>query len=304
MSPRPISRSGSRSSSSSPSASRSSRSASRPRDVERDATYALSVLVAFAGVAALWWAYFDFTATAAERSLRRATGHARGQLARDVFTFFHFPMVLGIMLYAFAAKKMLEHPLDPLSKAGRWALGLGIAFFLSGLRTRAAPGHPPRRVGADRGSGGRARGGARPARRRRDRDARRRRRDSRAVRRRRDREVARDPCRDQGRVAAGEAIGGMLPAGDEEPAIPGWMEKIDAFGPVKAAATGSRSRRSTPRTSSSRSPARPRSSRRGSRRERAGDRARAFTVIASLGVATPVGIYFASVIARGRCSPG
>jgi low temperature requirement protein LtrA len=102
-------------------------------DVPRDATYALSVLVALAGVGALWWAYFDFTAIAAERSLARARGHRRGQLARDVFTYFHFPMVLGIMLYAFAAKKTLEHPLDPLSKAGRWALGLGIALFLSGF---------------------------------------------------------------------------------------------------------------------------------------------------------------------------
>jgi low temperature requirement protein LtrA len=98
--------------------------------LERDATYALSVLVAFAGVAALWWTYFDFTATAAERSLRRAPPSRRGVLARDVFTFFHYPVVLGIILYAVAAKKTLEHPLDPLSKAGRWSLGLGIAVFL------------------------------------------------------------------------------------------------------------------------------------------------------------------------------
>ena len=41
--------------------------------LERDATFALSVVVAFAGVAALWWSYFDFTALAAERSLRRAS---------------------------------------------------------------------------------------------------------------------------------------------------------------------------------------------------------------------------------------
>ena len=46
--------------------------------LERDATYALSVVVAFAGVAALWWAYFDFTAVAAERALRRASPEARG----------------------------------------------------------------------------------------------------------------------------------------------------------------------------------------------------------------------------------
>ena len=42
-------------------------------ELERDTTYALSVVVAFAGVAALWWAYFDFTAVAAERALRRAS---------------------------------------------------------------------------------------------------------------------------------------------------------------------------------------------------------------------------------------
>jgi low temperature requirement protein LtrA len=101
--------------------------------LERDATYAVSVIVAFAGVAALWWAYFDFTAVAAERSLRRATGPARGVLARDVFTYLHFPLVLGIIFYAVAAKKTLEHPQEPLSTPGRWALGLGIAFFLCGF---------------------------------------------------------------------------------------------------------------------------------------------------------------------------
>ncbi len=101
--------------------------------LDRDATYAVSVVIAFAGVAALWWAYFDFTAVAAERSLKRASGPARGVLARDVFTYFHYPLVLGIILYAVAAKKTLEHPLDPLSKPGRWALGLGIAFFLCGF---------------------------------------------------------------------------------------------------------------------------------------------------------------------------
>jgi len=101
--------------------------------LQRDTTYALSVVVAFAGVAALWWAYFDFTAVAAERALRRASPRARGPLARDVFTYFHYPVVLGIILYAVAAKKTLEHPLDPLSEAGRWALGLGIAVFFLGF---------------------------------------------------------------------------------------------------------------------------------------------------------------------------
>jgi low temperature requirement protein LtrA len=100
---------------------------------ERDATYALSVVVAFAGVAVLWWAYFDFVATAVARGLQRAAREKRGPLARDVFTFFHYPVVLGIIFYAVAAKKTLEEPLAPLSDAGRWALGLGIAVFLTGF---------------------------------------------------------------------------------------------------------------------------------------------------------------------------
>jgi low temperature requirement protein LtrA len=101
--------------------------------LERDLTYAVSVVVAFAGVAALWWTYFDFSALGMERDLRRASPDVRGPLARDVFTFFHYPIVLGIILYAVAAKKTLEHPLDPLPTAGRWALGLGIATFIVGI---------------------------------------------------------------------------------------------------------------------------------------------------------------------------
>jgi low temperature requirement protein LtrA len=101
--------------------------------LDRDATYAISVVVALAGVVALWWAYFDFPAGAVQRALRRASPQARGPLARDVFTFFHYPVVLGIVFYAVAAKKTLEHPLDPLSGPGRWALGLGVALFLLGF---------------------------------------------------------------------------------------------------------------------------------------------------------------------------
>ena len=96
-------------------------------------TFALSVVVAFAGrrravVGVLRLHRHRRRARAAAR-----LAEARGPLARDVFTFFHYPIVLGIIFYAVAAKKTLEHPLDPLSEAGRWALGLGIAVFLLGF---------------------------------------------------------------------------------------------------------------------------------------------------------------------------
>jgi low temperature requirement protein LtrA len=100
---------------------------------ERDVTFALAVAVAFLGVAALWWAYFDITAPAAERALHAVASERRGAHARDVFSLFHFPMILGIIFFAVAAKKTLEHPTEPLSEAGRWALGLGVAVYLTGF---------------------------------------------------------------------------------------------------------------------------------------------------------------------------
>jgi low temperature requirement protein LtrA len=100
--------------------------------LERDTEFAVAVSVAFAGVALLWWAYFDFLALGAERALTRVPGVQRGPLARDLYSFFHFAFVVGVILYAVGAKKTLEHPDDPLSAAGRWALGLGVAAYLMG----------------------------------------------------------------------------------------------------------------------------------------------------------------------------
>jgi low temperature requirement protein LtrA len=102
-------------------------------DLNRDATYAGAVAIAFAGAAVLWWAYFDFAALGMERSLAATPQEQRGPAARDVFSIFHYPIVLGIILFAVAAKKTLEHPAEPLSTAGRAALALGAASYLLGF---------------------------------------------------------------------------------------------------------------------------------------------------------------------------
>jgi low temperature requirement protein LtrA len=101
-------------------------------DAPRDVEFAVSVVVAFAGVAALWWAYFDFLALGAERALTRTPIKRRGPVARDIYSFFHFFFVLGIILFAVGAKKTLEHPDEALSAGGRWALGIGTAVYLLG----------------------------------------------------------------------------------------------------------------------------------------------------------------------------
>ncbi len=102
-------------------------------DLPRDAMFALSVTIAFVGIAALWWAYFGFVSGAVERALQRTEPSKRGPLARDVFTIFHYPIVLGIVFFAVAAKKTLAHPEDALSRPGRAALGLGVALYLGGF---------------------------------------------------------------------------------------------------------------------------------------------------------------------------
>ncbi len=98
-----------------------------------DSTYALAVAVSFAGAAVAWWAYFDWIQIAAEHALARAGPQLRGPLARDVYTYFHYPIVLGIVFLAVAAKKTLSAPTEPLTDGGRAALGVGLALFLLGF---------------------------------------------------------------------------------------------------------------------------------------------------------------------------
>jgi low temperature requirement protein LtrA len=100
---------------------------------EKDAAFAAALAVAFVGVAAIWWAYFDFTAAVLARVLANRPESVRGPLARDVFTLCHYPMVLGIILFAVAAKKTVAHPSEPLSGFGRFALAGGVAMFLVGF---------------------------------------------------------------------------------------------------------------------------------------------------------------------------
>src|SRR5207249_2747526 len=58
--------------------------------------------------AALWWLYFDAVALVAERRLTRApAGFEQNRLARDSFSYLHFPMVAGLVLVALGLKKTL-----------------------------------------------------------------------------------------------------------------------------------------------------------------------------------------------------
>jgi low temperature requirement protein LtrA len=84
-------------------------------------------------VAALWWLYFDVVALVAERRLTQATpGKEQNEIARDSFSYLHFPMVAGIVLVALGLKKTLGHVEDPLKIEAAVAMLGGTALYLLG----------------------------------------------------------------------------------------------------------------------------------------------------------------------------
>jgi low temperature requirement protein LtrA len=79
---------------------------------------------------ALWWTYFDWVAIVVEQQLRRAIGAAQATLARDAYSYLHFVMVAGIVLFATSLKKTLaayDEQLDPVPVA---TLCGGLALYL------------------------------------------------------------------------------------------------------------------------------------------------------------------------------
>ncbi len=81
--------------------------------------------------AAMWWAYFDVVALVAERRLSAATvGKEQNEMARDSYSFLHFPMVVGIVLIALGLKKTIAHVDEPLQPETAFALVGGVAIYL------------------------------------------------------------------------------------------------------------------------------------------------------------------------------
>ena len=60
----------------------------------------------------LWWLYFDVVAHVAEGVLARTEGEERSRLARDSYTYLHFPIVMSIIYLALGLKKVLEYVAD------------------------------------------------------------------------------------------------------------------------------------------------------------------------------------------------
>ena len=93
-------------------------------------------------VSELWWIYFDVVAIANVRRLVNAPpGQEQNAMARDVYSYLHFPLVAGIVVAAFGLHETLPHVDEPLDDLAAFALLGGVAIYLLGhvlLRRRGA----------------------------------------------------------------------------------------------------------------------------------------------------------------------
>lgn len=100
-------------------------------DVGVGAGVVVAAVLGIVVAAALWWLYFDVVALVAERRLTRASrGREQNSIARDSYSYLHFPMVAGIVLVAVGMKKTLEHVDEPLKLVPAVALFGGTALYL------------------------------------------------------------------------------------------------------------------------------------------------------------------------------
>ena len=84
----------------------------------------VAALLGITVAAALWWTYFDWVSIVTEQQLRQAT------LARDAYSYLHFLMVAGIVLFAVGMKKALADFDGHLGAVLATALCGGLALYL------------------------------------------------------------------------------------------------------------------------------------------------------------------------------
>jgi low temperature requirement protein LtrA len=116
-------------------------------DITVDWALAGSALIVMGLIVGLWWAYFDREAAADEAALVAAEGVDRARLARDVYSYLHIPLVLGVVFAAVGIHEALVHPGEPLDPVFAATFAGGVVLYLGGLaairlRRGSRPGAP------------------------------------------------------------------------------------------------------------------------------------------------------------------
>jgi low temperature requirement protein LtrA len=99
-------------------------------EIEASAVTVCAFVVAFLGSVALWWIYFVRSAEAAREVF--TSSEDPGRLGRSAYTYFHLPMVAGIIAVAAADELSVAHPGEPGTLASITLTLGGTALFLAG----------------------------------------------------------------------------------------------------------------------------------------------------------------------------
>jgi low temperature requirement protein LtrA len=99
-------------------------------EIEASTATVSAFVVAFLGSVALWWIYFGRSAEAASGMF--SSSEDPGRLARSAYTYFHLPMIAGIITVAAADELTVAHPGEHGTLASVTLTLGGTALFLAG----------------------------------------------------------------------------------------------------------------------------------------------------------------------------
>jgi low temperature requirement protein LtrA len=99
-------------------------------EIEPSVATVSAFVVAFLGSVALWWLYFARSEEAAHRTF--SSSEDPGRVARSAYTYFHLPMVAGIIAVAAADELTVAHPGEHGTLASVALTLGGTALFLAG----------------------------------------------------------------------------------------------------------------------------------------------------------------------------
>ena len=97
-------------------------------ELELDAPTLGAFVVAFLSTAALWWLYFNYVATIAQRRLQLSSDRTR--LARDAYTYLHVGLIAGVIVAAVGDELVIAHPAEELHGAELVAVVAGPTLYL------------------------------------------------------------------------------------------------------------------------------------------------------------------------------
>lgn len=93
-------------------------------------SYLLIISMLAVGITAcLWWLYFVRIKGQLEHAMNHKEGAAQSSMGRDVFSLLHFPMLCGLVIYAYAIEEAMVHPDSVMTLQARLALAIGIMLY-------------------------------------------------------------------------------------------------------------------------------------------------------------------------------